>query len=70
MIKRWPGLALATVVATLALGGGLAHAESALLPAGPEQCLPGVFGMKTNSETCGSVLSNGRAVPHQRARRR
>lgn len=61
-MKRWPGLALATVVATLALGGGLAQAESALLPAGPEQCLPGVFGMTTNSETCGSVLSNGRAV--------
>ena len=62
--KRW---ALATVAATLALGAGVAHAETVLLPAGPEQCLPGVFGMEASSATCGSVLSNGRAVAPRNA---
>ncbi len=59
---KWRQISALAVAATLTLGAGAAQAEPVLLPAGPGQCLPGVFGVETNSETCGSVLNNGRAV--------
>lgn len=55
--------AAALAAAALALGTGAARAEPPLLPAGPGQCLPAVFGTPPSSETCAATLARGRAVP-------
>jgi hypothetical protein len=56
------GLVLAAAGATLAAAGASAAIQTPL-PEGPEQCLPGVFGMEATSETCAATLVDGRAVP-------
>jgi hypothetical protein len=61
---RRVGVALALVGTGAALGAGNAGAAiQTPLPEGPEQCLPGVFGMEVTSETCAATLVDGRAVP-------
>jgi hypothetical protein len=63
--RRRLGIALALAAAGAALGAGSANAAiETPLPEGPEQCLPGVFGMEATSETCAATLAkNGKAVP-------
>jgi cell wall-associated NlpC family hydrolase len=63
--RRRLGFALALAAAGAALGAGSANAAiQTPLPEGPEQCLPGVFGMEATSETCAATLAkNGKAVP-------
>jgi hypothetical protein len=69
VVRGGLGLALAILGVSAGLAAGAASAASTepLLPQAPGECLPGVFGAEANSETCGSVLSNGRAVAPQSA---
>ena len=55
-------LAVLGTGAALTAGGARATIRTPL-PEGPEECLPAVFGMKANSETCGSTLAGGRLPP-------
>jgi hypothetical protein len=60
-MRRGFALAIATLSAGAMLAAGSASAAT-LLPQGPEECQPGVFGMAQTSETCAATLVNGNAV--------